>query len=368
MQPRGIGRNRRASLALLALVAAFPSCSEPPVRASRRTVEAPAGGVLLVGAGATFPERLYKDWFATYQKERGVVAVAYEGVGSGEGIQRFLGKDKTDEGRVDFGASDAAMTDEQIAAAPGGALLIPVTAGMVVLAYNLPGLEGDLRLSRAAVLGIFLGQVTKWDDPLLRRANPGLALPGLSITTAVRQDKSGTTFAFTKHLDATSREWSSRYGAATLVDWPGSAMRGKGNEGVAGLVKISPGSIGYVDYASAHHAGLRMALLENREGRFVAPTPESGTAALAAVEMPENLRLFVPDPPGPDSYPIATFTWILLHRAYDDSKKAEALRDLFRWCLTTGQERAPQLGYIPLPVAVAQKAMLALDVVAPGRS
>jgi phosphate transport system substrate-binding protein len=271
------------------------------------------------------------------------------------------------EARVDFGASDAAMTDDQIAASPRGALLLPVTAGMVALAYNLPGFEGDLRLSRAAYEGIFLGEITTWDDPLIKRTNPGAALPKLSITTAVRQDRSGTTFAFTKHLDAIGDRWRGRYGAATLVAWPGSAMRAKGNEGVAGLVRAAAGSIGYVDYASARQAKLRMALLENREGRFVGPTPENGTAALGAVELPENLRLFVPDPPGPDSYPITTLTWILLRRTYDDPKSAEGLRDLFRWCLTSGQERAPGLGYLRLPAATASRALEALDAIGPGR-
>jgi len=340
-------------------VAALAGCSQPRAHAAKPEVQAPAGGILLSGAGGTFPERLYKDWFATYHEQHPTVAVAYEGVGSGEGVLRFLGREP-DARPVDFGASDAAMTDQQIAAAPAGAVLVPVTAGMVVLAYNLPGV-GDLRLSRAACEGIFLGRVKTWDDPLIRRANPGVPLPSLSLTTAVRQDRSGTTFAFTKHLDAIGRDWSGRYGASTLVAWPGSAMRARGNEGVAGLVARSPGAIGYLDYASAHHAGLRMATLENRQGRFVSPTPEAGTAALASAELPDNLRLFVPDPPGAESYPIATLTWVLLRRSYDDPQRAEALRALFRWCLTSGQQRAAELGYLPLPPGVATRAVAALD-------
>jgi phosphate transport system substrate-binding protein len=364
MRSRAI-RVMRAAGASLALVAMLQACSQPRARKPRTTAEAPPGGVLLRGAGATFPERLYKDWFATYQKQHPAVAIAYEGVGSGEGVQRFLAKDVADDDRVDFGASDAAMTDEQIAATPGGALLLPVTAGMVVLAYNLPDMEEDLRLSRAACEGIFLGEVTRWDDPVIRRANPGVKLPSLTITTAVRQDSSGTTFAFTKHLDAIGRDWSGRYGAAALVAWPGSAMRARGNEGVAALVQRSPGSIGYVDFASARAARLRTALLENREGRFVRPTAESGAAALAAVELPENLRLFVPDPPGAESYPITTLTWILAHRTYDDPGRANALRGLLRWCLVEGQDRAPELGYLRLPEAVATRALAALDSIEP---
>lgn len=359
--PGWVVRFALGAAAICGAAGVLAGCSQPRAHAARPEVQAPPGGILLSGAGATFPERLYKDWFATYQKEHPSVAVAYEGVGSGEGVQRFLGRE-LEAGPVDFGASDAAMTDEQIAAAPAGALLVPVTAGMVVLAYNLPGVE-DLRLSRAACEAIFLGQVTTWDDPLVRSANPSLRLPSLNLTTAVRQERSGTTFAFTKHLDAIGREWSGRYGAATLVAWPGTAMRARGNEGVAGVVARSPGAIGYLDYASARHAGLRMALLENSEGRFVRPTAEAGTAALASVELPENLRLFVPDPPGADSYPVATLTWVLLRRSYDDPRRAEALRALFRWCLTSGQERAAELGYLRLPPGVATRALAALDLI-----
>jgi phosphate transport system substrate-binding protein len=354
----------RRTLGLLVVVLAG-GCGGPQP-AKRPTVEAPAGGVLLRGAGATFPALLFKQWFGVYQKEHPRVAIAYDGVGSSEGIRRFTGKNVGEEGLVDFGASDAAMTDEQIAAVPRGVLLLPVTAGSVVLAYNLPELGGELRLSRKAYAGIFLGTVTSWNDPLIARANPGAKLPGLTIETVVRQEGSGTTFAFTKHLDAISETWRSRHGAASLVDWPGKPMRAMGNEGVAGRIGHSVGSIGYLSYGAARQVGLRMALLENREGAFVAPTTESATAALAAADLPENLRVFLPDPSGLGSYPIVTFSWALLYRDYGDQAKAAAIRELFGWALSKGQAFGSDAGYIPLPPAVSKKGLTAVQAVAPG--
>jgi phosphate transport system substrate-binding protein len=349
----------------LALLVALSGCGGAPP-ANRATPEAPPGGVLLRGAGATFPALLFEQWFGAYQKEHPKLAIAYAGVGSGEGIRRFTGKGVADEDKVDFGASDAAMTDEQISAVPRGVLMVPVTAGSVVLGYNLPDFAGDLRLSRKAYEGIFLGTVTTWNDALIARANPGAKLPPLTIETVVRQDGSGTTFAFTKHLDAISETWRSRHGAATLVDWPGKPMRAVGNEGVAGRIGHSVGSIGYLGYGAARQAGLRMAVLENRDGAFVAPTAQSGAASLAAVELPENLRAFLPDPSGPGAYPIVTFSWALLYRDYNDPAKAGAIRALFGWALSKGQAFSSDFGYVPLPPAVGEKALAALDAVTPG--
>ena len=209
-------------------------------------------------------------------------------------------------------------------------LLLPATAGSVVLAYNLPGFDGELRLSRRAYAGIFLGEITNWNDKLIAASNPGVKLPKLTIATIVRRDGSGTTFAFTKHMDAISETWRSRYGAATLVDWPGNAMRALGNEGVAARIQQSNGSIGYVNYEFARKLGLRVATLENKEGNFVKPSVESCTAALASARLPNNMRLFVPDPAGHGSYPIVTMTWILLHKDYGNAAKAKAIRDPVR--------------------------------------
>jgi len=342
---------------LLAAFALLGGCSS-----GERTAEAkaPAGGVLLKGAGATFPSLLYQRWFATYQASHPGAAIAYDAVGSGEGIRRF-----TAEETVDFGASDAAMSDEQMAHVPAGVQLLPVTAGSVVLAYNLPGFEGELRLSRKAYAGIFLGEIKSWNDRLITAANPKAKLPKLTIATVVRQDGSGTTYAFTKHLDAVSETWRNRYGAATLVNWPGNAMRARGNEGVAGLIQHSDGSIGYVSYEFARKLGLRIATLENKEGNYVRPSGQAATAALASERLPDNLRVFVPDPSGRDSYPIVTMTWILLRKDYADAQKARAIRDLFGWCLGDGQKYAPELNYIPLPPDVIAKALPALAAIKP---
>jgi phosphate transport system substrate-binding protein len=241
-----------------------------------------------------------------------------------------------------------------------------MTAGSVVLAYNLPDFQGELRLSRKAYAGIFSGEIRNWNDPLIAKTNPGVKLPKLTINTVVRQDSSGTTYAFTKHLDAIDEKWHSRHGVGTLMDWPGSAMRAKGNEGVAGRVKQAVGSIGYVGYEFARQLSLKLAVLENKAGNFVSANEKSSTSALATADMPKNLRVFVPDPAGPDSYPIVTFSWILLYRDYPDPAKAKAVRDLFRWCLQDGQQHAARLGYIQLPPNVTEKALAALETVSGG--
>jgi phosphate transport system substrate-binding protein len=351
------------ALAAVALMGNLVACSthgpakpKPPI---------PPGGVLLQGAGATFPAPLYKKWFATYQQTHPQTVITYDSVGSGEGIRRFMGRNVSDEDKVDFGASDAALQDNQIAQVAGGAVMVPVTAGGVVLAYNLPGVPPGLKLSRQAYTGIFLGEIKNWDDPLIAAANPGVNLPRLTIETVVRGDASGTTFAFTKHLDAISEKWRSQYGPSTFVNWPGNAMRAKGNEGVAGLLSHSVGGVGYVGYEFAHRYGLQIAALENKSGRFVQPNEESFLAALALAWTPENLRMYVPDPSAASAYPIATFTWILLHRNYEDARKAQALRDLFAWSLDDGQQYAANLGYVSLPGEVVQKAHAALQTVKP---
>jgi phosphate transport system substrate-binding protein len=347
---------KRLSIAVFILALAA-GCGEQtqPVSAN-----APLNPKSIRGAGATFPSLLYKKWFEIYERNHPQTPISYEAVGSGEGVRRFIGANIKDEERVDFGASDAAMTDEQIAQVKGGALLLPATGGCVTLSYNIPGFHGDLRLSRRAYSGIFLGQVSSWTDPLIAQSNPGVTFPDLSLVTVVRRDSSGTTFAFTNHLDATNEAWRKKYGAANLVNWPGNAMRAEGNEGVAGRIQHSEGSIGYVGYEFAHRLGLPMALVENKSGAFVKPDAQSCSAALGSAEMPENLRVYVPDPAAPNAYPIATFSWILLYRNYP-AEKASALHDLFAWCLRDGQQYAPDLGYVPLPPNIASKALTALD-------
>jgi phosphate transport system substrate-binding protein len=346
-------------LGAVVLLLMLGSCSRPD-REKART-PAPLGSVLVKGAGATFPSLLYKQWFATYQTDHPKAVITYDSVGSGEGIRRFTGKNiKTEEDKVDFGASDAAMNDQEIDQVPGGVVMVPVTAGSVVLAYNLPDFQGDLKLSRKAYAGIFLGEVKNWNDPLIAKTNPNTKLPNLTIAAVVRQDKSGTTYAFTNHLAAISEKWRGQHSPATLIEWPGLVMRAPGNEGVAGLIQHSIGSIGYVGYEFARKLGLRMALLENKQGNFVRPTEQSCKAALAEAQLPEDLRLFIPDPVGRDSYPIVTLSWILLHKRYEAPEKVETIRNLFGWCLLNGQNEAPKLNYIPLPSNVVTKALSAL--------
>jgi phosphate transport system substrate-binding protein len=316
-----------------------------------------SGKVRLEGAGATFPAILYKKWIALYTAQNPDVVIDYKDVGSGEGVRRFLARS------VDFGASDGALTDEQMAAVAGGARLVPLTAGMVVLAYNVPGLGGELKLSRDVYADIFLHKIVMWNDPRIQAINPDLKLPNRSIAVAARQDGSGTTFALSNHLSAINAEWRKAIGTGYLVDWAGRAMRARGNEGVAALIKISEGSIGYVEYAFALRLGLPMARLQNKAGRYVAPSDRTGQAALASNVklMPENLRMFLPDLDGEESYPIVSFSWLLLYGQYQDQQKSAALKQFVRWGLSLGQSYSPELGYVALPADVASLSRAALD-------
>jgi phosphate transport system substrate-binding protein len=284
----------------------------------------------------------------------------YAAVGSDEGVRRFIGKHISTEEKVDFGASDAAMSDAEISSTGNNALMIPVTAGCVVLAYNLPGFRGELKLSRKAYAGIFLGEIKKWNDRLISESNPGVKFPDLPIASVVRQDGSGTTFAFTRNLHAISEKWRSQFGHATLVDWPRSAMRAKGSEGVAGLIQSSEGAIGYVAPEFARELRLNIAALENQAGKFVKPSAESCAAALATAEVPDNLRIFIADPKGIDSYPVATFSWILLRTKYDRAT-ADALREFFHWCLQDGQRYSADLDYVRVPASIVQRAVATLN-------
>jgi len=317
----------------------------------------PAGVVQLQGAGATFPAPLYKKWQEEYRKRHAGAALSYDVVGSGEGVKRFMA------GTVDFGASDAAMTDEQMAAVQRGVQLVPATAGLIVLAYNLDEAHGDLKLTRDVYIDIFLGKINRWSDPRIKATNLDLNLPDVEIVVVVRQDGSGTTYAFTNHLSAISKEWRDRGpGTGTLVNWPSQVMKAIGNEGVAGRIKLSKGSIGYVEYGFAERTGLSMAWLENKAGQFIQPSGGSGLATLQynAKAMPENLRIFFPDPEGEDSYPIVTYTWLLLYKQYDDSQKLAELKRYVQWNLTVGQEFSESLGFIRLPPEVVTLAKNAL--------
>jgi len=351
-------------LAAVALLALLLGCTSS--KAGAGDAKLPPGSVLLTGAGSSFDAVLFNRWFTVYHNSHPNIFIKYASVGSGEGVRRFIGKDVPDEQKIDFGASDSAMSDAELAQANNDVLMVPVTSACVVLAYNLPNFHGDLKLSREAYAGIFLGEIKNWNDPRIARSNPGVKLPNLTIVTAVREDNSGTTFAFTNNLAAASDRWRSLFGPAVIVNWPGNAMRAKGNEGVAGMIEKSVGSIGYVGYEFANRLGLDMAALENKEGKYIQPSEQSCMTGLATADLPDNLRAFVPDPSGAESYPIVTYSWVLLRKNYPDPQTANAIRDLFRWSLQDGQRYSSQIGYVPVPPAVAYKALAALIGVSPG--
>jgi len=309
----------------------------------------------LTGSGATFPFPLYSAWFKAFSAKQKTVSVDYQGKGSGAGIQDFTNH------TVDFAASDAAMTDEQISKVPGGVQLLPMTAGEIVLGYNLPGSPKALKLPRDVYPAIFLGKITKWSDPKIKAANPGVSLPDLDITVVRRADSSGTTFVFTSHLSAISDEWKKGPGAGTTVNWPKTDkfVASPKNDGVTATIKQTPGAIGYVEFAFAKFSKIEMAQLQNRAGQFVSPGGEGGPAALASVPLPPDLRAWVTDPEGAKAYPISTYTWMLFYKENKDPKKAAALRQMVEYCLTEGQKAAAGMGYIPLPenvVAAVRKA------------
>ncbi len=315
------------------------------------------GRVSLTGSGASFPYPLYDRWFKDYSEANEGVRVDYQAKGSGAGIRDFTNK------IVDFAASDAAMKDEEMAAIDVGVQLLPLTAGEVVLAYNLEGVS-EVKLTREAYVGIFDGSVKTWNDPAIVAANEGVNLPDTEITVVTRADSSGTTFVFTQHLSAISETWKNGPGTGKTVVWPESRMvAGSKNDGVTSTIKQTPGSIGYIEYGFAAKTGLPMASLENQSGKFVAPGLESGQAALDGVEFPENLRAWITDPAGESAYPIVTYTWLLCYKKYEDSAKAEALKSLVEYCLTEGQKISDEMGYIPLPASVVETVRAAVQTI-----
>ncbi|WP_041604129.1 phosphate ABC transporter substrate-binding protein PstS [Thioflavicoccus mobilis] len=313
--------------------------------------------VKLNGSGASFPFPIYSKWFKDFSKETKGVRVDYQSKGSGAGIQDFINQ------VVDFAGSDAAMNDEEIAKAKSGVVLLPMTAGEIVLTYNLEGV-GELKLPRDVYPEIFKGAISHWNDPKIAAANPGVDLPDEEITVVVRSDSSGTTYVFTGHLSTIDEEFKQTVGQGKAPQWPKSDrfVKAPKNDGITATVKQTPGSIGYIEYGYAKLTKAPTALLENKDGAFVAPGPESGAAALAAAEFPEgnlpgsdvpDLRAWVYDPAGADVYPIATFTWMIFPR-HQENDKAEAARDLVEYCLTEGQKIADEMGYIPLPGSVVE--------------
>lgn len=305
----------------------------------------------LNGAGATFPAPLYQRYFNEFHTQSGIT-VNYQAVGSGAGINQMIA------GTVDFGASDAAMTDAQIGQVSRGVLLVPTAGGAVSVVYNLPGVS-NLKLSRVALAGIFSGQISRWNDPKIAEANAGVNLPDLPIRPVVRADGSGTTFIFTNHLSAIDGYFKGRIGAGTAPNWTINAVKGRGNPGVAAQVQRTSGSIGYVELAYAMQNNLSSAEIENKKKEFVAPSLEATQQALSTVQFPDNFRVFISDPDA--GYPIAGLTWLLIYKKYPTAETADAVKKMLQWVLTDGQKLNNSLNYVRIPESVAQRALQAVD-------
>lgn len=315
----------------------------------------------ITGSGASFPFPIYAAWFKDFSAKTEGVTVDYQSKGSGAGINDLT------NGVVDFAASDAAMTDEEIAMVDQGVVLLPMTAGEIVLAYNLPGVE-TLNLPRDVYPAIFSGKITNWSDPAIVAANPDVTLPDMPITVVVRSDSSGTTFAFTSHLAAVDPVFLEEVGADKSVQWPSSdkIVKAPKNDGVTATVVQTPGAIGYIEYGFAKLTGTPMASIENAMGEFIAPGGEGGAAALASAEFDDEMRAFITDPQGTGAYPMSTFTWMLFYEQGQDPAKVEALQQMIEYGLTTGQEMADSLGYIPMPEAVIEQVRAAAQQIGAG--
>ncbi|HME08277.1 MAG TPA: phosphate ABC transporter substrate-binding protein PstS [Bryobacteraceae bacterium] len=304
-------------------------------------------------AGATFPAPIYQKWFNDYSKVKAGTQINYQAIGSGGGIRQLT------EGTVDFGASDMPMTDEQLSKAKVKVLHFPTVLGGVVPTYNVEGVSGDLKFSGETLAGIYLGQIAKWDDARLVKDNPGVKLPSKPITVVHRSDGSGTSFVFTDYLSKVSSEWKTKVGPGTSPNWP-VGLGGKGNEGVAGLVKQTPNSIGYVELIYAVQNKMPYGYVKNPAGKFLKAdlTTVTDAAAGAAKSMPADFRVSITNAQGPNAYPISTFTWLLIPSKIDDAAKRETVKEFLKWMLTTGQKDPASLSYAPLPknvVAMEQK-------------
>lgn len=301
-------------------------------------------------SGATFPAPIYQKWFEEYKTKTGV-QVNYQAVGSGAGIKALT------EGTVDFAASDVPMTDQQLAGLKVKALHFPTVLGAVVLTYNVPGVTGDLTFSGETIAGIFMGTITKWNDPKIKADNPKANLPAKDndIVVVHRSDSSGTSFIFTDYLSKASADWKGKVGAAASVQWP-TGLGGNGNAGVAGLIKQTPGSIGYVELIYAVQQKMSYANVKNAAGKVIKPSFEGVTAAAAGMkEMPADFRVSITNGPGAATYPISSFTWMLIPSEIKDAAKKKAITEFLKWMLTDGQKEAQALSYAPLPKAVVDK-------------
>jgi phosphate transport system substrate-binding protein len=315
----------------------------------------------LNGAGATFPYPMYSKWFSDYNKLHPDIQFNYQSIGSGGGIRQVI------EGTVDFGASDGPMTDEQLAQAQAKrgtkVFHIPTVLGAVVPAYNVPGVNGEIKFTPEALAGIFLGKITSWNDPALAKANPGVNFPNAPIVVVHRSDGSGTTFIFTDYLSKVSSDWQSAVGKGTSVKWP-VGLGGKGNEGVAGMIRQMQGAIGYIELIYAVQNNIPYGVVRNASGEYVKASLQSVTAAAASVKaMPADFRVSITNAPGKDAYPVSSFTWLLIPQQSKDPNKGKMIADFLNWMVDDGQKLTAQLTYAPLPDSVAQKVKATIKTV-----
>jgi phosphate transport system substrate-binding protein len=351
---------RRIGILVAAAGLLLAACGPRTVQQPEPQQPRPGAPVTLNGAGATFPFPLYSKWSQVYAASSGV-QINYQSIGSGGGIRQFIAR------TVDFGASDGPMTDEQIARAGGVVLHIPMVAGAVVPVYNVAGVDTELNFSGEVLAGIFLGQITKWNDARIAQLNPSVALPGAEIVVVHRSDGSGTTAIWTNYLRKVSQEWKTRVGEGTSVAWP-TGLGGKGNEGVAELVNRMPGALGYAELAYALTSKMRFGSVRNRSGQFIRPSLESTTAAVdgAVDSVPDDFRILITDPSGPDVYPIAGFTWILVRQDQPAARKGTALAEFLWWATHGGQRYAAPLLYAPLPPRLVDRIEVSLRRITAG--
>jgi phosphate transport system substrate-binding protein len=314
--------------------------------------------VLLNAAGATFPYPIYSKWFDVYRAQHSNIQINYQSIGSGGGIRQLTA------GTVDFGASDVPMTDEQLGQVKVKILHFPTVLGAVVPTYNITGVTGELNFTQKALAGIYLGTITKWNDPEIAKANPGVNLPGADIVVVHRSEGSGTTFIFTDFLSKASPDWKSKVGAGASPNWP-VGLGNKGNEGVTGLVKQTPNAIGYIELIYALQNKIPYGKVENASGKFVKADLAGVTAAAAgaAKDMPDDFRVSITNAPGATVYPISSFTWLLIPAQIQDATKRDTIKDFLKWMLAEGQNYNEGLSYAKLPKPVVAKEMKAISLI-----
>ena len=338
---------------LLILVSIALAACQPSETKTSSSTPASSGPMTINGAGATFPNPIYSKWFDEYQKTHPDIRINYQPIGSGGGIKQLTSQ------TVFFGATDGPMTDAQLQAAPGAILHFPTVLGGVVPVYNVTGVTQPLRFSGAVLADIYLGKITKWNDAAIAKINPGVKLPADDIAVVHRSEGSGTTYIFCDFLSKVSLDYKTKIGVSTAVNWP-AGVGAKGNEGVSGLVRQTPGAIGYVELIYALQNKMAYGSVQNKAGQFITASLDSVTAAATGAAMPDDFRVSITNADGATAYPIASFTWLLLYEHPKDAARGKAMVDFVKWALADGQKFAPSLGYAPLPQPVVEKEMQAL--------